>query len=872
MYEQVFHFKSRPFTSTPYVKHYSSHEAIHSSLQAVRMCIDRASGPAMVIGGTGTGKSLLLAMLEEQYHHQFKVVNLSCARLDSRHSLLQSILFELEVPATGASENELRFSLIDFLKPSERCPNGLLLLIDEAHTLTRDLLDEVRLITNFVRDGQPRVRLVMVGNQTLEENMADSKLESFNQRIAARCYLGNMNREDTARYVVEHIDRVGGNGSTMFDQESLREISNVTDGCPRLVNQVCDHALILAATRGETMITDDTVREAWSVVQAIPGLYTPKGAESGESSSQMLEQDSDWTVLEFGSLDDEVTSETEPVSSNEEFQASPTTPINEQVELENHVEPTEDETSWSETDAVDAVEQINVDQHDGWPTQETVELDLVGSLYVDTGAAPESEVVETGNETVEETETGTEQELVPSAETFDSSAEVQDGQETMKALEAAIAGLDESVSKMNQEEPAVGTLEEPVVEQTGSEADHGVAHSHVEDWNAEESLVAEDTIEADDEPGTTETVDPFAETFEEEEHLADRYAPFVAFQNQSSLTITTEDLATLQPIDVEYPGESAEQPQVNADNDETVQSDQFGHEVFNTGETSAETTDEVVETPVRLQPVNPVELAPVNVATPGDSGDSPEDVSQRIPEQPVQQVLSGAEEPSSELSRPTVQVLPVQTETSSGPQPTEQLETETLDLVASLQLDGNNHSANETTGEFHQHLTEATSDEIEHQANQILERLNMPAEEVSHETTFESEQNVSVPDSSSVPAAPALEAPATLNDSQQILNEIMQQRQLIEEVRQAAIQPSGNSDMNIEYPMQGVAARVEGRPVDDREMIVVNRMTQPAVPPKSAASDIPFPDTPISTGRAERMDYQQLFDQLRDTAGESPVG
>ena len=104
MYEQTFSLTSRPFTSTPFVKHYFAAQAMQQSLASCRLCIDRGSGPVVIVGEPGTGKSLLLAMLEEQYRPQFSVVNLACARLDERQELLQSILFELQLPYRGMSE------------------------------------------------------------------------------------------------------------------------------------------------------------------------------------------------------------------------------------------------------------------------------------------------------------------------------------------------------------------------------------------------------------------------------------------------------------------------------------------------------------------------------------------------------------------------------------------------------------------------------------------------------------------------------------------------------------------------------------------------------------------------------------------------
>ena len=144
MYEQVFNLESRPFTSAPYVKHYFPADSIHSALSQVKLCIERYSGPAIVIGGTGTGKSMLLAMLEQHFFDRLTVVNLNCVKIVERNDLLQNILFELGLPFRGMDEGELRLSLVEYLKSDVKCPNGILLLVDQAHTLQSGALDELQ--------------------------------------------------------------------------------------------------------------------------------------------------------------------------------------------------------------------------------------------------------------------------------------------------------------------------------------------------------------------------------------------------------------------------------------------------------------------------------------------------------------------------------------------------------------------------------------------------------------------------------------------------------------------------------------------------------------------------------------------------------
>lgn len=302
MYEKVFQLTSRPFVSTPDVERFFSAKTTHRALTQACSCIERASGTVLVVGPTGSGKTLFLNMLQEQFRSVYQVVNLACARLAERHDLLQSILFELNQPYLDRSEGELRLQLIDYLKPSADCPNGILLLVDEAHLLSSQLLDEIRLLTNFVRDGKPRANLVLAGNHRLEENLVDSSLESFNQRVATRCYLTNLNRSETIEFINAAIMRVGGQPNQIFTEDAMEAVHEVTDGCPRLINQVCDHAMILSAGANLAVIEEDCVREAWADVQNLPNPW----AAAKQAPATPTEQNPQTSSIEFGNLDDSV--------------------------------------------------------------------------------------------------------------------------------------------------------------------------------------------------------------------------------------------------------------------------------------------------------------------------------------------------------------------------------------------------------------------------------------------------------------------------------------------------------------------------------------------------------------------------------------
>lgn len=294
MYEAFFQMNKRPFSATPVADVYFPAKAIETARQTIARSIERATGPAVVLGPTGTGKSLLLAQLAKDFAGRFEIVSLAGGRLRTVRALLQNILFELKLPFRDLGEGELRLTLLDRLEPSDRSPNGLLLFVDEAHVLPSKLLDELRMITNLVRAGQPRVRLVLAGDIRLEERLANPRLASFQQRLAARCYLHAYAKDETAAFVRHQLQACAAKPANVVDDEALSALHRLTDGVPRLINQLCDHALILAAVASERRISASRMEEAWADLQQLPSPQAVIARSEHEAGS----------VIEFGALDD----------------------------------------------------------------------------------------------------------------------------------------------------------------------------------------------------------------------------------------------------------------------------------------------------------------------------------------------------------------------------------------------------------------------------------------------------------------------------------------------------------------------------------------------------------------------------------------
>jgi len=303
MYEQFFGLSRRPFAAAPDADCYFPATMIETARQTLFRCIDRGEGTALLIGPAGIGKSLLLQVLAEQFKTRFEVALLASGRLTTLRELLQAILYELGLEYRELQEGELRLALIDHLSESGGFAGasqpisaaGLLLLIDEAHTLPLKLLEEIRLITNLIRDGQPKVRLVLAGSAALEERFTSPKLDAFNQRVSARCYLQPLDRQETFEYVKAQIEWAAGLPDRLFAGGALDAVFQAAGGIPRLINQICDHALLLACSAGAASLDKASIEFAWADLQQLPA------PGSGDRDAPNTAADD---VIEFGVLDD----------------------------------------------------------------------------------------------------------------------------------------------------------------------------------------------------------------------------------------------------------------------------------------------------------------------------------------------------------------------------------------------------------------------------------------------------------------------------------------------------------------------------------------------------------------------------------------
>ncbi|GAB6167230.1 AAA family ATPase [Thermostilla marina] len=299
MYEEHFGFQRRPFPAACDCDLYVLVEPFDEALERLTRTIARAEGVGLVVGPTGTGKSLLCRLLIEQFRDRMEICHLAGGRLGRPRLLLQALLFALGQPYRGMDDGELRLALDAYLTRRPFEYEAVLVIVDEAHTLPQRVLEELRLLLNLTVDDQPRVRMVLAGGSALEERLASPRLEAFSQRITARCYLDALSFAETKAYVRGQVDAAGGDGARVFPGEAVEAIYQATGGVPRLINQLADHALVTAFAEGMESVSRHAVEWAWADLQQLPTPFHEAAPSSSASTGGSA------STIEFGSLQDD---------------------------------------------------------------------------------------------------------------------------------------------------------------------------------------------------------------------------------------------------------------------------------------------------------------------------------------------------------------------------------------------------------------------------------------------------------------------------------------------------------------------------------------------------------------------------------------
>jgi type II secretory pathway predicted ATPase ExeA len=270
MYESFFGLARRPFAATPDPGCWFRSARYQAALDELLVCAEQGQGIGLLVAPAGTGKTLICERLIREIGEPFTSVLLRHATYNTRRGFLQTLLCELAQPYDKHTDQELRLGLAPVLRGLHQQGRALLVVVDEAHQLSETLLEELRILSDQAEDGQPIVRLILAGQFGLEEKLAHPALQALNQRVRAHVSLEPLTQAESRDYIDFRITWGGGRTAEIFTDEALDQICRAADGVPRCLNQLCDHALLLAYVNEQHPVTAETIAAALEDLRHLP--------------------------------------------------------------------------------------------------------------------------------------------------------------------------------------------------------------------------------------------------------------------------------------------------------------------------------------------------------------------------------------------------------------------------------------------------------------------------------------------------------------------------------------------------------------------------------------------------------------------------
>jgi general secretion pathway protein A len=264
-----------PFSTTPDPRFYYPSAKHREALACLIYAVEQRKGFALITGEVGAGKSMLCrAALEKLGDRVDKAVIVHSSL--SPKQFFQATCEEFHIQGAKRSKIELIHAIKGFLEQHYEEGRNTVLIVDEAQNLSRNVLEEVRLLGNLETSSVKLLQIVLIGQPELRRLIATPELRQLNQRITVKFHLGALSAADMGAYIAHRLAVAGHSNGALFETDAQEEIFKAAGGIPRMVNVICDQALLQAYIGDDTVVRLDTVKR---VLSEIEGYYMDAPAQ-----------------------------------------------------------------------------------------------------------------------------------------------------------------------------------------------------------------------------------------------------------------------------------------------------------------------------------------------------------------------------------------------------------------------------------------------------------------------------------------------------------------------------------------------------------------------------------------------------------------
>lgn len=264
MYKAFYNLKRNPFEITPDPSFLFPTRRHNEALASLYYGVRRHKGFVVLTGEVGTGKTMLLRCLLQLLKRSNDVSYAYVFNgLLTPLEFLQYVVGDFGLPAANKNKSELLLELANYVILRSQKKLTTMLIVDEAHHLSADILEEIRLLTNLETAQEKLLQILLVGQPELDEQLDSVELRQLKQRIAFRSQLAPLDLNETRGYIERRLQLAGWNpqAASLFPPQTVAVVHRHSRGIPRLINTVCENALIAAYAKQAASVTPDMIED-----------------------------------------------------------------------------------------------------------------------------------------------------------------------------------------------------------------------------------------------------------------------------------------------------------------------------------------------------------------------------------------------------------------------------------------------------------------------------------------------------------------------------------------------------------------------------------------------------------------------------------
>ena len=246
MYNAFFGFSESPFNLSPDPAFFYRSEQHEEALANLVYGVQARKGFIVLSGEVGTGKTTMLECLRDYLEaHYIEFAFLFNSRLNVEQ-FFEMIAYDLNLRCERTSKTEVLFALNELLVEQTQEGRTTVLIVDEAHNLDWEVLEEIRLLGNLENRGGKLLQIILAGQPELDRKLDAPNLRQLKQRILLRCNLQPFTLRDAVEYIESRLEKAGMPNQTLFSEELMTEVHVRSQGIPRIINALCDNLLLTA--------------------------------------------------------------------------------------------------------------------------------------------------------------------------------------------------------------------------------------------------------------------------------------------------------------------------------------------------------------------------------------------------------------------------------------------------------------------------------------------------------------------------------------------------------------------------------------------------------------------------------------------------